>query len=60
MILPIAQGEVGDLVPRIYVLNFESAMMCRNSVKFSNLRIMNDMFVISLTHEIFCYSHTFY
>ena len=32
MILPIAQGEVEGLVPRIYVLNFESAMMRRNSV----------------------------
>ena len=33
------------------VLNFKSAMMCTNNVLFTNLRIMDAVIVISLTHK---------
>ena len=37
----------------VNVLKFESAMMCTNNVVFMNPRIMDVVFVISLTHKHF-------
>ena len=37
----------------VKVLKFESAMMCTNNVVFMNPRIMDVVFVISLTHKHF-------
>ena len=42
-----------ELVTEDNVLNFESAVMYTNNVVFTNLRIMDVVFVISLTHKPF-------
>ena len=44
----------------VKVLKFESAMMCTNNVVFMNPRIMDVVFVISLTHKHFIDTQTLY
>ena len=52
IILPIAREEVGGLVPKI-MFDFESAMMYTTNIVFMDLRVMDVMFVISLTPKPF-------